>query len=84
MHGVCRARSRSSRQDCTSRSHNVVGTVTVFVATLAPRGGLSWAFAGCLQKDRQARVADISVVRFLLGDPMGTSLTNIKSSPPTK
>jgi len=46
---------------------------TLLPADLPP--SLAALIRGCLQKDRQARVADISVVRFLLGDPMGTSLT---------
>ena len=35
---------------------------------------------GCMQKDRQARVADVSVVRFLLGDPMGASMSSLSST----
>src|SRR5205814_9541475 len=46
---------------------------TLLPADLPPSIGA--LIRGCLQKDRQARVADISVVRFLLGDPMGTQLT---------
>ncbi len=50
---------------------------TLLPADLPP--SLNALIRGCLQKDRQARIADISVVRFLLGDPMGTSLTAVSA-----
>jgi len=52
---------------------------TLLPADLPP--SIAALIRGCLQKDRQARVADISVVRFLLGDPMGTSLTMAGGAP---